>query len=300
MNWDAISFDWNQVRAFLATVEEGTFSAAARALKTTQPTIGRQIAELEERLGVTLLERSPKGPNLTEAGGVLLHHVRAMSDAAVMVSMAAVSQSAEVSGTVRITAFDMMAAQLLPTILLPLRDKAPGLRPILISSNSVDDLLRREADIAVRHVRPEQPELVARRLGGLATNLYAAPSYLDRVGRPKSPREAGDLTFVGPTEQGEVHALMNGLGIPVNARNFIIGSDAGVAISGCVKAGYGVSLLPAATCEGDPGFERILPDLPTPQMPVWLVTHRELQTSKRIRIVFDQIAHGLSQYAKAD
>ncbi|MDX8346961.1 LysR family transcriptional regulator [Cognatiyoonia sp. IB215446] len=299
MNWDAISFDWNQVRAFLATAEEGSFSAAARALKTTQPTVGRQISELEERLSVTLLERSQKGPKLTEAGEVLLHHVRAMSDAAMMVSMAAISQSVDVSGTVRITAFDMMAAQLLPAILLPLHEKAPGVRPQLISSNSIDDLLRREADIAVRHVRPSQPELIARHIGDLTTHLYASPAYLDRVGRPSSPRDAGDLTFVAPIEQDGVQSLLNSLGIPISDRNFAISSDAGTAISGCVKAGFGVSLLPAAICKSDPGYEQVLPDLRMPTMPVWLVTHRELQTSKRIRIVFDQIAYGLSQVVKA-
>ena len=196
MNWDAISFDWNQVRAFLATAEEGTFSAAARVLKTSQPTIGRQITELEERLGVTLLERSVKGPRLTEAGETLLHHVRAMSDAATMISMAALGQSSEVSGTVRITAADMLAVGLLPRLLKPLRYKVPGLRPELLPSNDIMNLLQREADIAIRHVRPDQPDLIARHVGDLRTHFFASTEYLDRAGRPRSARDIGDHALV--------------------------------------------------------------------------------------------------------
>ncbi|WP_305985144.1 LysR family transcriptional regulator [Roseibium sp. MMSF_3544] len=295
MNWDAISFDWNQVRAFLATVEEGTFSAAARVLKTTQPTIGRQIAELEDRLGVTLLERSVKGPRLTEAGESLLHHVRAMSDAATMISMAAIGQSAEVSGRVRITASDMLAVGLIPSLLSPLRKSAPGIRPELLPSNDIKDLLSREADIAVRHVRPEQPELIARHVADLPTGLYGSRTYFEAVERPSTPRDAADHAFIGiPSGEGLLSTLRS-LGIPLTQDSFVVTSDSGVVISGCLKAGFGLSLLPVALCDPEPDLERVLPDLPTPQIPVWLVTHRELRTSKRIRLVFDRLAHGLAQ-----
>ena len=297
MNWDAISFDWNQVRAFLATVEEGTFSAAARVLKTTQPTIGRQIKELEDRLGVTLLERSVKGPRLTEAGETLLHHVRAMSDAASMISLAAMSQSTEVSGKVRITASDMVAMGLLPGLLSPLRKRVPGIRPEILPSNDIKDLLRREADIAVRHVRPEQPELIARHVGDLRTGLYGARSYVEAMGKPRTPRDAANHSFIGIPEGDGLLAALQSLGIPVTEDSFVVTSDSGVVISGCIKAGYGLSLLPVALCDPEPDLERVLPDLPTPHIPIWLVTHRELQTSKRIRVVFDQLAHGLAQAA---
>ena len=297
MNWDAISFDWNQVRAFLATAEEGTFSAAARVLKTTQPTVGRQITELEDRLGVTLLERSVKGPRLTEAGETLVHHVRAMGDAATMISMAAIGQSTEVSGKVRITASDMLAVGLIPRILAPLRQKVPGIRPELLPSNEIKDLLQREADIAVRHVRPEQPELIARRVGDLPTALYGSRAYFEEMGRPKTPRDAADHAFVGiPSGDGMLSALRN-LGIPLTQESFVVTSDSGAVISGCLKAGYGLALLPTALCDPEPDLECVLPDIPTPRIPIWLVTHRELQTSKRIRVVFDQLAHGLGQTA---
>lgn len=295
MNWDAISFDWNQVRAFLATAEEGTFSAAARALKTTQPTIGRQISELEDRLGVTLLERSVKGPTLTEAGDKLLHHVRAMSDAATMISMAAIGQSADVTGTVRITASDMMAIGVLPKLLAPLRHKAPGIRPEILPSNDIKDLLQREADIAVRHVRPEQPDLIARHVGDQRTHFYASKAYLDQAGRPMTPRDMADHAFVGPPDPDQIVVILRNLGIPLTRDSFVVASDNGVVISECLKAGHGISLLPTSLCDHVPELERVLPDIPTPRFPVWLVAHRELQTSRRIRIVFDLLAQGLAE-----
>ena len=183
MNWEAISFDWNQVRAFLATVEEGSFSGAARALRSTQPTIGRQISELETVLGIILFERSVRGPSLTEAGRDLLDHVRAMGEAATLISMAAEGRSLEVSGDVTITATDLLSAKTLPAILAPLRQSSPGIRTRIISSNDIQNLLQREADIAIRHVRPSQPELIARHVGDFRAGLYAATEYLDRAGR---------------------------------------------------------------------------------------------------------------------
>ncbi|MBB5516468.1 DNA-binding transcriptional LysR family regulator [Rubricella aquisinus] len=298
MNWDAISFDWNQVRAFLATAEEGTFSAAARALKTTQPTIGRQISELEDRLGVTLLERSVKGPKLTEAGTILLHHVRAMSDAAAMISMAAVGQSGDISGSVRITASDFIAVPLLPKLLAPLRDKAPNLRLEILASNTIDDLLRRDADIALRHVRPEQPELFARHVADLTSHFYASKAYLDRHGRPKTARDMADHSFVGTTQPDPLIATFRGLGLPVTQDNFVAASDHGVVVANYVRAGFGVSLMPTILGAEVPGLERVLIDIPTPQFPLWLVSHRELQTSQRIRIVFDHLALTLADAAR--
>jgi DNA-binding transcriptional LysR family regulator len=128
MNWQAISFDWNQVRAFLATAEKGSFSGAARLLKTTQPTIGRQIGALEDALGVTLVERSVRGLTLTEAGRDLLDHVRAMGDAATLISMVADGKSQEVTGEVTVTGTELLSAVILPGVLKPVRQAAPGIR----------------------------------------------------------------------------------------------------------------------------------------------------------------------------
>lgn len=295
MNWQAISFDWNQVRAFLATAEEGSFSGAARALKTTQPTIGRQITALEEALGVTLVERSARGLTLTQSGRDLLDHVRAMGEAATLISMSAEGQSQEVKGSVTITATDLMSAAMLPAVLAPLRQNAPGISVRVVCSNDIQNLMQREADIAIRHMRPEQPELIARFIGDFGANLYGATDYLDRVGRPRSPREVADHAFVGNADPERLMAPLQNMGIPVQEENFVMSSDSGVVAWEMTKSGFGISMQPEVLGEAEPGVERVFPGLPSPQFPIWLVTHRELQTSRRIRIVFDQLAHGLRE-----
>ncbi len=295
MNWQAISFDWNQVRAFLATAEEGSFSAAARALKTTQPTIGRQISALEEALGVTLVERSVRGLNVTQSGRDLLDHVRAMGEAAALISMTADGQSQAVIGKVTITATDLMSAAILPAVLAPLRQSAPGISVRIVCSSDLQNLMQREADIAIRHVRPDQPELIARFVGDFGANLFGATDYFDKVGRPRSLREIADLSFVGNADPERLMAPLQNMGIPVQEENFMMSTESGVVAWELTKSGFGISMQPEILAEAEPGIERVYPGIPSPQFPVWLVTHRELQTSRRIRIVFDQLVHGLRQ-----
>jgi len=297
MNWQAISFDWNQVRAFLATAEEGSFSGAARALKSTQPTIGRQVSALEGSLGVTLLERSVRGLTITQAGRELLDHVRAMGEAAALISMVADGQSQEVMGEVTITATDLMSAAILPAILAPLRQTAPGIRVRILATGDIRNLMQREADIAIRHVRPDQPDLIARHVADFRGTLYGASAYLERAGRPTTPRDVADLAFVGNADPDHLLAPLHNQGIPVRAENFVISSDSNVVEWALVKAGYGISLLPEVLCDAEPGIEKVLPSLPSLQFPVWLVTHRELKTNRRIRLVFDTVARGLAAAA---
>lgn len=297
MNWQAISFDWNQVRAFLATAEEGSFSGAARVLKSTQPTIGRQISELERALGVTLLERSVRGPSLTDVGRALLAHVRAMGEAATLISMAAASHSQEVSGEVAVTATDLLSASVLPKILAPLRVEAPGIRVRIVASNETQNLTQREADIAIRHVRPEQPDLIARHVTHFRANLYAASTYLDKAGRPRAPHDVAHHAFVGSPDPDRLIPALHNMGIPVQAENFVMNSQNGVVVWELLKSGFGRSMLPEPLCEAEPGIEKVLPYLPFLEFPIWLVTHRELQTSPRIRVVFDQLARGLKEAA---
>lgn len=299
MNWQAISFDWNQVRAFLATAEEGSLSGAARVLKSTQPTVGRQISALEEALGSTLVERSARGLTLTQAGHDLLDHVRAMGEAATLISMAADGQSQEITGEVTITATDLLSAVTLPAILKPLRETAPLVRVRIVAANDIRNLMQREADIAVRHIRPEQPELIARHIGDLRASLYASSAYLDQAGRPRTLREVADHSFVGPLKHARMISVLNDQGMPFRKENFAMSSDSGMVVWEMLKAGFGISLLPEALCDAEPSLEKVLPSLPPIQFPIWLVTHRELQTSRRIRVVFDQLARGLTEVSKS-
>ncbi|MFK7942642.1 MAG: LysR family transcriptional regulator [Paracoccaceae bacterium] len=297
MNWQAISFDWNHVRAFLATAEEGSFSGAARALKSTQPTVGRQISELEARLGVTLVERSVRGLTLTDAGRDLLEHVRAMGEAATLISMSASAHAQEVSGEVAVTATDLLSAAILPKVLAPLRRDAPGIRVCIVASNETQNLNKREADIAIRHVRPNQPDLIARHVGNFRANLYAATSYLDSAGRPRAPHDIADHAFVSSPDPDRLIPALQNMGIPVRAENFVMNSQNGVVVWELLKSGFGMAMLPEILCEAEPGVEMVLSSLPFLEFPIWLVTHRELQTSQRIRVVFDQLARGLAEAA---
>ena len=294
MNWQAMSFDWNQVRAFLATAEEGSFSGAARALKTTQPTIGRQISGLEAALGVALFERTVRGPTLTAAGRDLLDHVRVMGETATLISTVAAGQSQEVTGEVAVSATDLVSAAILPGLLGDLRETAPGIHLRIIASNDISNLMRREADIAIRHVRPTEPDLIARHLGDFRASLYAASAYLDKAGRPRAPRALADHAFVGSPNSDQLVTTLRDKGIPVRSENFVMSSESGVVQWELVKAGYGITYMPELLGEATPGIEKVLPDLPSLEFPVWLVTHRELRTSRRIRVVFDFLARGLA------
>lgn len=293
MNWQSITFDWNQARAFLVTAEEGSLSAAARALGLTQPTLSRQVAALEERLGVTLFERVAKTLVLTDAGLELAEHVRAMGEAASRVSLAASGKSQAVEGLVTVSTTDLMAAHVLPDILKDLRDKAPGIDIRVLCTNSLSDLRRREADIAIRHVAPDHPELFARKLRDAPARIYGARSYLAEKGGPFAASDAERLDFVGYDNTEELVAYLRGFGLAVSEANIRVGSPSGVAAWEFVRRGFGLSIMAdeiAARCpEVVPAFDGLEPVM----FPMWLVTHRELHTSRRIRLVFDHLAENL-------
>jgi DNA-binding transcriptional LysR family regulator len=187
MDWKSVKFDWNRARAFLVTAEEGSLSAAARALGMAQPTLGRQVDALETELGVTLFERGGRGLTLTQAGLELLDHVRAMGDAAGRVSLTASGQAQSIEGSICITASEIYSAYLLPPIVTRLRREQPGIEVEIVASNAAIDLKRREADIAIRSFRPTQPDLIARKVGDDLARLYASQA----ISNGSAPRDAG-------------------------------------------------------------------------------------------------------------
>lgn len=291
MNWSG--FDWNQARAFLVTALEGSLSAAARALEQSQPTLSRQVVALEKQLGVTLFERVGKRLVLTETGVDLLDHVRAMGDAAGLVALGATGRSQAIVGQVRISASEVVAAYLLPPIVERIRAVHPEIDVHVVASNRLSDLLRREADIAIRHVRPEQPDLVARKVRDSSAHLYAAKSYLDRHGRP----ENDDLTrqvLVGADDNPRFVELLQEFGVKVSLDNFKWTTDSHVVGWEMLRAGLGIGGMICEVADATPGIERVLPSLPPIPVPYWLCTHRELYTSRRIRVTFDLLAESLS------
>jgi DNA-binding transcriptional LysR family regulator len=293
MDWQAVTFDWNQVRAFLVAAEEGSFSAASRALGLTQPTLGRQVSALEDRLGVTLFERLGRSLSLTESGLELLDHVRAMGDAASRLSLTASGQSQRIEGRVCITATDIMSMYLLPDALRRLREMAPGIEIEVVASNDVRDLRRREADIAIRHGRPEQPDLIAKLLRETSVHLYASSDYLDQHGRPTSPSDISEAVFIGFEQSDRLLNRLNEIGLTLTKNNFKLISESGAVAWELVRQGLGIGVMAKDVGDRTPGVECVLPDLDPITFPIWLVTHRELHTSRRIRLVFGMLEASL-------
>ncbi|TYC67285.1 LysR family transcriptional regulator [Stappia sp. BW2] len=293
MNWQTITFDWNQARAFLVTAEEGSLSAAARALGLTQPTLSRQVAALEETLGVTLFQRVSKSLILTEAGIELADHVRAMGDAASRVSLAASGKSQQVEGLVTVSTTDLMAAHVLPGILRELREKAPGVEVKVLCTNSLSDLRRREADIAIRHVEPDHPDLYARKLRSAPARIFGARSLVEQFGRPLTREDASDLDFIGFDNNEELVGYLRAFGLKVTEANIRLGSPNGVVAWEFVRQGLGLAIMADEIAARFPEIVPAFADIEPISFPIWLVTHRELHTSRRIRVVFDHLAEGL-------
>ena len=286
--------DWNHLRAFLATAEKGSLSAGARHLALTQPTLGRQVSALEEDLGLLLFERVGRNLVLTDAGHELLEHARGMGDFADKAALAALEQAKSIDGLIRITASDIFSAVMLPNVLWQLRKLAPKLRIEVIASNDVRDLMRREADIAIRHVRPEQPDLIARLVREGEARFYASTAYLDRMGRPKTKEDLKHHDFISFGDVQQMKDYLQPLGIPVGLDNFRVGSEDGNVAWQMVRQGLGISPMMRDIAEKSPDVEAVLTAEDPMLFPIWLVTHRELHTSRRIRLVFDLLAEYLA------
>ncbi|WP_020407455.1 LysR family transcriptional regulator [Hahella ganghwensis] len=294
MDWRSIKFDWNRARAFLITAEEGSLSAAARAMGMSQPTLGRQVAALEEELSVALFERGPKGLELTPHGIELLEYVKAMGEAANSLSLAASGQANSIEGNIIISATEVMSAFVLPKIIRKLKRLHPGIKVEIIASNSASDLKRREADIAIRNFRPTQPDLIAMRQGDLMAALYATPEYLEQLGHPKSPEEFSDAHFLGfiTNNDAYIEALVE-QGFRLNEQNFPLTTDDHLVHWEMTKQGLGIGVMTVDVGDRDPTVERILPDYEVFKGEVWLVSHRELKMNLRVRTVFDFLAKEL-------
>ena len=286
--------DWNQLRAFLETAETGSLSAAARKLGQSQPTLSRQVAALELALGVTLFERVGKTMALTTTGQELLGHARVMGAAAHELGLAATGRSEEVGGVVSVATSDAVAAYLMPKILLQIREAAPGIQVEVVASDGFSDLLRREADIAIRHVRPEQPELIGRLVRHSSACFYASESWVREHGLPRTAEEAVQHDFIGMDRAGHYLQHMRSKGLQLSSANFRSYADNSVTYWEMVRQGLGIGAIMEEIARETPGMVRVLEDVSPFQLPIWLVTHRELRTARRIRIVFDLLAEILA------
>lgn len=297
MTLPAGSFNWNHARAFLAAADAGSFSAAARVLESTQPTVGRQVSALEEELGIVLFERVGNGLALTPAGAELAAHVRSMHDAAVHMSRIAAGRSQALDGTVRISASELVAAYLLEPVVRRLRREHPAIELEIVVSNSAHDLQRREADLAIRNFAPTEPELYARKLPARAARMYATPTFIASLRRegPLRPDDLGRAEFFGFIEVDRMVSYLQALGIPATRRSFPIITDNHLVQWQLCRAGLGICFVMEDVGEADPAVEQVLPTLPPMPVPMHVVSHRDLRTSRRMRVVFDLLVEELGR-----
>ncbi|MCE2573438.1 LysR family transcriptional regulator [Motilimonas eburnea] len=292
MKWDLIGFDWNRTRAFLITAEEGTLSAAAKALGVSQPTLSRQVAALEQELGVLLFRRSGHKLALTDNGLALLSVVREMADAASRLAMVAQGQAETLIGNVVISASELDAIYRLPNIIAKLRQAEPHISIEVVVTNQVSDLKRREADIAIRNFKPTQPNLIARKLGEESIHLYATPEYL--AGLPDVSAMAS-LQIIGFSDSALMLEQFNQQGWPLSPANIMLTTDNQCLQMQLCYAHLGLIYLTQEVGDSDPRLQRAFAaQLPSLQLPIWLVCHEELRANPRIKRVFDFIATELS------
>ncbi|KQV71090.1 LysR family transcriptional regulator [Caulobacter sp. Root343] len=290
--------DWERQRAFLAVIDTGSLSAAARQLGAAQPTVRRRVEDLEGQLGVALFTRSPSGLTPTPLARELAQHARAMAIAAASLARAASAEADAASGAVRITASEVVGMEVLPSILADLREAHPGLVFELALTNRSEDLLRREADIAVRMVRPTQEALLAKRVGNITLGMHAHKRLLDAWGRPTSLDEARRLPLIGyETETIGVRAI-KALGLDLRPDEFTFRTDNDVAQLAAIRAGLGLGLCQVGLAARDPMLERVLPEVFSFDLETFVVTHEDLKDVRRVRLVFDALVTGLTRYAK--
>ncbi|WP_377191595.1 LysR family transcriptional regulator [Ruegeria meonggei] len=291
--------DWSLIQSFLAVAETGSLSAAARRLDRSQPTLGRQIHALEDELGVSLFDRHARGLKLSDVGAQLLPMAQQMHLAMNTFSLTAAGQSQQLEGSVRITASVFASHHLLPAILAHIRVEEPAIQLDLVATDATENLLYREADIAVRMYRPEQVDLISRYLGDVPLCFCAARSYLDRVGRPEKPEDLFDHDLVGFDANEQIITKMQEKGWPANRGSFATRCDLQSAYWELIRAGCGIGFSQVQVAEADPLVEVLPLDVAIPVLPVWLAAPQAMRQTPRIRRVWDLLAEGLRSGLKA-
>jgi DNA-binding transcriptional LysR family regulator len=287
---------WELYRSFLAVIRDGSLSGAARSLALTQPTIGRHVDALEQALGVALFTRSQHGLTPTAAALDLVPHAEAMAAAAEALIRAASGAAGEARGTVRLTASDLVGAEILPPILTLFHERHPGIVLELALTNRTEDLLRHEADIAIRMVRPTQSALVARRIGTVKIGFYAHRRYVAAHGLPASLAEAVTHTVIGFDRDLSSVRSLDLAGIPVTRELFSFRCDNDLALLAALRAGYGIGGCQLGVAARDPDLIPVLHDQILFELEMWVVMHEDLRASRRVRLLFDHLVDALSDF----
>ncbi|MEZ6013322.1 MAG: LysR family transcriptional regulator [Hyphomonas sp.] len=291
---------WDHCRSFLGVWRTGSLSAAARASGLTQPTVARHITQLEDALGGgALFIRSPHGLSPTDLAGTLVPHALAMESSAAAMLRAASGADGDLAGAVRITASQIVGVEVLPAILTEIGALYPQIDFELVASNQTADLLRRDADIAVRMVRPNQSALVAQKVGDIKLGMYAHRAYLARRGRPETVAELNTHAIIGfDRETAGVQALQ-GLGLTLRREMFALRTDNDLAQFTALRAGFGIGICQTNLARACPDLVRLFPQEMTFALETWITMHEDLRGNRRMRLVFDHLVSAFTAYAKA-
>ncbi|WP_267381494.1 MULTISPECIES: LysR family transcriptional regulator [unclassified Sphingomonas] len=284
--------DWALYRTLLAVIEDGSLSGAARRLGLTQPTVARHVDALEAALGADLLVRSQRGLVPTDLASSLRPHAETMAATAAALLRTASGTMGEVAGTVRISASEVAGVEHLPPVLARMRRDHPALTIELALTDRVDDLLRREADIAVRNTEPTQGALVARRLPPIDLGFHARQDYLNRRGTPADLAGLAGHDLIGfDTETPALRTMV--AAVPgLERSSFALRSDSNLTQLACLRAGFGIGLCQVAVAQRDPALVRVLKNV-TFTLPLWIAMHEDLRTTVRYKVVFDTLVSAL-------
>lgn len=292
-----VGVDWELLRQFLAIADAGSLSKAAARLGVSQPTLTRQIATLEAALGIALFERTTRGVTPSEAARALIGPVREMHRQAQTVERVAQGHETSEGGLVRVSASEMIAAYVLPAILVEMRRALPDIDVRVLATDRVADLVEREADIALRMVRPTQPQLVARKVGELALGAFAHRDYIARRGEPRTLADLADHDLVGFDGNGALRDAFARAGTDVGALRFAGTSNSHVVSWQMVRAGLGVGFATRRIAMQDASLVSLLGDEPLPRLPIWMTVHQEVGASLRLRRAYDFLGEGLAALA---
>ena len=280
-------FDWALVKSFLAVLDAGSLMGAARRLGAQQPTLSRHVAELEAQLGTPLFERTGRGVVPTLAALAVADAARQMEEGALALQRALAAQRSVDTGTVRIAASQVAAAWLLPPVIKALQAEMPGIAIELVASNQITNLLRREADIAVRMLRPAQSSLIARKLGEVPICAAAHASYLARFGTPRKPQDLLQHRLIGYDRDDTIERGFATLGLPLTRSHFVLRTDDQVAYGRLVASAAGIGFIAHYNVRHLPGVVALLPQLAIPPLQCWLAVHREIRSNRVIRRAYD-------------
>ncbi|MBW9062672.1 LysR family transcriptional regulator [Rhizobium herbae] len=289
---------WDFYRTFLTVMKEGSLSAAARDLGLTQPTVGRHIDALEGIIGFQLFIRSPQGLIPTEAALDLKPHAEQLAANAAALLRAATGQGKTVRGTVRISASEVIGIEVLPPMLATLNERHPDLVIELSVSDQVEDLLRQQADIAVRMVAPAQDALITRRIGGIPLGLHAHRRYLDLHGVPEKLDDLRDHRMIGfDRESAFVRAMRKRVPL-LGIMRPTLKSDSNLAQMAMIRAGCGIGVCQVELARRDPNLVRLLATEFELPLETFVVMHETMKTTPRCRVTFDALVEGLLAYVR--